>query len=94
MPHRGETLPVAGVAPKGFVDPDEVVASVPDGGVLYVCGPNGLLTAVRSAWERAAKPPAGLRFETFGTGGSLPATPFRVCACVSRVAGASLTIDC
>lgn len=146
-----------------FVDPDDVVASVPDGGVLYVCGPNGLLTAVRSAWERAARPPAGLRFETFGTGGSLPATPFRVevparglrfdvpvgtslldaledagvemmydcrrgecglcrvavldvagkvdhrdvflserqraegtamCACVSRVAGASLTIDC
>ncbi|MFC9503760.1 PDR/VanB family oxidoreductase [Streptomyces sp. NPDC057002] len=61
-----------------FLDPDGVVASVPDGGVLYVCGPMGLLTAVRSAWERAARPPAGLRFETFGTSGSLPATPFRV----------------
>jgi vanillate O-demethylase ferredoxin subunit len=61
-----------------FVDPDEVVASVPDGGVLYVCGPMGLLTAVRAAWERAARPPGGLRFETFGTSGALPAAPFRV----------------
>ncbi|MFI8893502.1 PDR/VanB family oxidoreductase [Streptomyces paradoxus] len=146
-----------------FVDPDEVVASVPDGGVLYVCGPLGLLAAVRAAWQRAARPPGGLRFETFGTSGALPAEPFRVevparglsfdvpvgtnlldalekagvemmydcrrgecglcrvaiidvdgrvdhrdvflserqhrenetmCACVSRVAGASLTIDC
>ncbi|GAA3785360.1 PDR/VanB family oxidoreductase [Streptomyces phyllanthi] len=61
-----------------FADPDEVVASVPDGGVLYVCGPMGLLVAVRAAWERAARPPGGLRFETFGTSGVLPATPFRV----------------
>ncbi|WP_060886134.1 PDR/VanB family oxidoreductase [Streptomyces caniscabiei] len=61
-----------------LVDPDEVVASVPDGGVLYVCGPMGLLTAARAAWERAARPPAGLRFETFGTSGALSATPFRV----------------
>lgn len=61
-----------------LVDPDEVVASVPDGGVLYVCGPMGLLTAVRAAWERAARPPGGLRFETFGTSGALPTAPFRV----------------
>ncbi|WP_405863721.1 PDR/VanB family oxidoreductase [Streptomyces sp. NBC_00005] len=61
-----------------LVDPDEVVASVPDGGVLYVCGPMGLLSAVRAAWERAARPPGGLRFETFGTSGALPAAPFRV----------------
>lgn len=61
-----------------FVDPDEVVASVPAGGVLYVCGPTGLLTAVRAAWERAARSPGGLRFETFGTGGARPAEPFHV----------------
>lgn len=60
-----------------LVDPDEVVASLPDGGVLYVCGPMGLLTAVRAAWQRAARPPGGLRFETFGTSGTLPAGPFR-----------------
>ncbi|GAA4544060.1 PDR/VanB family oxidoreductase [Streptomyces collinus] len=61
-----------------FVDPDEVVASVPEGGVLYVCGPIGLLTAVRAAWERAARPPGALRFETFGTSGAVPAEAFRV----------------
>ncbi|MDX3452605.1 PDR/VanB family oxidoreductase [Streptomyces sp. ME02-8801-2C] len=61
-----------------FVDPDEVVASVPEGGVLYVCGPIGLLTVVRAAWERAARPPGGLRFETFGTSGAVPAQAFHV----------------
>lgn len=61
-----------------LVDPGEVIASLPDEGVLYVCGPMGLLTAVRAAWQRAVRPPAGLRFETFGTSGALPAAPFRV----------------
>ncbi|MFH8658151.1 PDR/VanB family oxidoreductase [Streptomyces afghaniensis] len=64
--------------PGTFVDPDEVVASVPEGGVLYVCGPIGLLTAVRAAWERAARPPGELRFETFGTSGAVAAEAFRV----------------
>jgi vanillate O-demethylase ferredoxin subunit len=61
-----------------LVDPDEIVASLPEGGVLYVCGPMGLLSAVRAAWGRAARPPGGLRFETFGTSGDLPAARFRV----------------
>lgn len=60
------------------LDPDNVVADVPDGGVLYVCGPMGLLTAVRAAWERAGRPAGDLRFETFGTSGTQPAVPFRI----------------
>ncbi|WP_326574255.1 PDR/VanB family oxidoreductase [Streptomyces sp. NBC_00481] len=71
-----------------LVDPDELVASLGDGGVLYVCGPMGLLSAVRAAWERAARPPGGLRFETFGTSGALPAAPFRV-----EVPGRGLSFD-
>lgn len=70
------------------LDPDEVVASVPVGGDLYVCGPMGLLTAVRDAWGRAARPPGGLRFETFGTSGAQPTTPFRV-----EVPARGLSID-
>ncbi|WP_329568788.1 PDR/VanB family oxidoreductase [Streptomyces sp. NBC_01361] len=59
------------------LDADDVVAEVPDDGVLYVCGPVGLLTAVGRAWERSGRPAANLRFETFGTSGE-PSTPFRV----------------
>ncbi|MFJ3802593.1 PDR/VanB family oxidoreductase [Streptomyces sp. NPDC090088] len=60
------------------VDPAEVVAGVPGGGVLYVCGPMGLLSDVRRAWQQDGRPPGDLRFETFGTSGSHPARPYRV----------------
>lgn len=76
--HHPDRVQVVEDSTGNLVDPDQVVASVPDGGVLYVCGPTGLLTAVRAAWQRAARPPGGLRFETFGTSGAVPATPFRV----------------
>lgn len=60
------------------VDAPELVATVPDGGTLYVCGPMRLLADIRAAWQQAGRPPGGLRFETFGTSGSLAAVPFRV----------------
>lgn len=62
----------------GRVRPAEVVAGVPPGGVLYVCGPMGLLRDVRHAWQQEGRPPADLRFETFGTSGNHPARPYRV----------------
>jgi vanillate O-demethylase ferredoxin subunit len=75
--------------------PDAVVAGVPAGGVLYVCGPMRLLTAVRGAWQRAGRPPADLRFETFGTSGALPTTAFTAVVparglCVDVSPGSSL----
>ncbi|MGY0064305.1 ferredoxin reductase [Streptomyces sp. LZ34] len=96
----------------GRVSPAEVVADVPPDGVLYVCGPMGLLRDVRQAWQQEGRPPADLRFETFGTSGNHPARPRAVdhrdvflssrqraegrqmCACVSRIAGSGVTIDC
>ncbi len=36
----------------------------------YVCGPSGLLHAVRQAWEQAGRNHALLRFENFGTASS------------------------
>ncbi|MEV7389181.1 PDR/VanB family oxidoreductase [Streptomyces sp. NPDC091215] len=62
----------------GRVDPAEVVAGVPRSGVLYVCGPMGLLRDVRQAWQQDGRSPGDLRFETFGTSGSHPARPYRV----------------
>lgn len=45
---------------------------------LYVCGPSGMLAAVQHAWITSGRPPARLRFETFGNSGNLPTTPFIV----------------
>ncbi|WP_406109132.1 iron-sulfur cluster-binding domain-containing protein [Streptomyces sp. NBC_01003] len=60
------------------IRPAEVVTTVPRDGVLYVCGPMGLLKDVRQAWQQDGRSPTNLRFETFGTSGSLPAQPYRV----------------
>ena len=62
----------------GRVSPAEVVAGVPRNGVLYVCGPMGLLRDVRQAWQQDGRTPADLRFETFGTSGNHPARPYQV----------------
>lgn len=60
----------------GRADLEALVASVPDDGVLYVCGPMGMLASVRAAWQRAEQPPESLRFETFGTSGASFARSF------------------
>ncbi len=45
---------------------------------LYMCGPIGLMDAVRHAWRDAGLPPTNLRFETFGNSGSWEPEPFTV----------------
>lgn len=45
---------------------------------IYVCGPLGMLDAVRRHWRDAGRPRARLHFETFGNSGSAPARPFVV----------------
>ena len=70
------------------LDVEQVVADVPADGVLYVCGPMSLLTAIRAAWQRMGRTPGDLRFETFGTSGALPSVPFQV-----KVPARGLTIE-
>jgi ferredoxin-NADP reductase len=60
------------------LDVEELVAGVPAGAELYVCGPTPMLDAIKSAWARAARRPADLRFETFGSSGRFAPEPFRV----------------
>jgi vanillate O-demethylase ferredoxin subunit len=62
----------------GGLDVDELVASVPPGGELYVCGPTPMLDAIKAAWARAGRRPAELRFETFGSSGRFAPEAFRV----------------
>ena len=51
------------------LDADAAVAQLPANGQAYVCGPGGLLGAMRQAWARAHRPETLLRFETFGNSG-------------------------
>jgi len=60
------------------MDVEELVASVPVGGELYVCGPTPMLDAIKAAWAVAGRKPAGLRFETFGSSGRFAPEPFTV----------------
>ncbi len=54
------------------------VAALPAGAQLYTCGPVPMLEAIKLAWAAAGRPPAGLRFETFGSSGRFAAQAFRV----------------
>jgi vanillate O-demethylase ferredoxin subunit len=47
-------------------------------GVLYVCGPFGMLEAARRHWQSSGRPMDGLHFETFGSGGRLATESFVV----------------
>ena len=55
----------------------EIARLHPDGD-MYVCGPLRMMDAAREAWRAQARPPARLRFETFGSSGRLPTEPFEV----------------
>lgn len=60
------------------LDVEELVAGVPAGGELYVCGPPPMLDAIKAAWARAGRLPAELRFETFGSSGRFAPESFTV----------------
>jgi ferredoxin-NADP reductase len=60
------------------LDVDALVASVPAGGELYVCGPAPMLDAIKRAWAQTGRRPSELRFETFGSSGRFAPEAFRV----------------
>jgi ferredoxin-NADP reductase len=60
------------------LDVEELIAGVPAGGELYVCGPTPMLDAIKAAWAKAGRRPAELRFETFGSSGRFAPESFQV----------------
>jgi vanillate O-demethylase ferredoxin subunit len=60
------------------LDVQELVAGVPPGGELYVCGPTPMLDAIKAEWARVGRRPADLRFETFGSSGRFAPEAFGV----------------
>jgi vanillate O-demethylase ferredoxin subunit len=51
-------------------------AALPADGECYICGPINLLDAAKQIWAKAGRPPARLRFETFGSSGRFAAATF------------------
>ncbi|PZO13238.1 MAG: oxidoreductase [Burkholderiales bacterium] len=60
------------------LDLSGAIDALPAGAQVYVCGPAGLLDAVRQRWLAAGRQLPSLRFETFGSGGQLPTAGFEV----------------
>jgi vanillate O-demethylase ferredoxin subunit len=60
------------------IDLDAEIAALPAHSQLALCGPLRLMEAARDAWQRAGRPIADLRFETFGNSGRQQAEPFWV----------------
>lgn len=60
------------------IDLDAAIAGLHPDGECYVCGPLGLMEAVRHAWARADRPASLLRFETFGNSGRFASEEFAV----------------
>jgi len=61
-----------------FIDLDAEIAALPQDGELYVCGPLGMLNAVKKAWEKSGRPVSRLRLEVFGDNGKFVESPFKV----------------
>jgi ferredoxin-NADP reductase len=54
------------------------VARLGAGAQVYVCGPMGLLDALRRVWAASGRRPSELRYETFANSGRYAPTPFWV----------------
>ncbi|TPQ27755.1 oxidoreductase [Bradyrhizobium guangdongense] len=60
------------------LDLDALFASLPKETLALFCGPMRMLDAARHAWIGAGHPLADMRYETFGSSGSLPTETFKV----------------
>lgn len=75
LEHRLETFVAE---EQRFVDLTTTIDSLSSSGELYMCGPLGLMEAVRSIWLDSGRDPSKLHYETFGSSGRHPAKAFSV----------------
>ncbi|EWM12448.1 2Fe-2S iron-sulfur cluster-binding protein [Kutzneria sp. 744] len=77
---KGRSLPFLDELPSGDVtiNPgrDELLADAPEGGAVYVCGPSGMLDAVKRGFRDC--PATGLHYERFGPPPIIDGHPFEV----------------
>lgn len=65
----GERLTLLAQDEGRTIDAAALIAPLAPQAECYVCGPLGLLDAMRRAWAAAGRPAANLRYETFGNSG-------------------------
>jgi len=61
-----------------FIDLAQAINSLAPAGELYMCGPLGLMEAVRAIWTASTRDISRLHYETFGSSGRHPAKAFSV----------------
>jgi ferredoxin-NADP reductase len=74
----GERLRIHCDDEAGVPDLGSEIAALSTAAEVYVCGPLGMLEALRMHWQAAGRSRARLHFETFGNSGNAPAQPFVV----------------
>lgn len=74
----GEGLRAIATDDNTAFDLKQEIAAFPADCEVYMCGPVGLMDAVRQEWTRQGRPASALRFETFGSAGGASNLPFTV----------------
>jgi len=74
----GDQLAIHASDAEGRIDVAAEIAALPADGELYVCGPIGMLNAVKAAWLAANRPMGRLRYEVFGDSGLFAEAAFSV----------------
>lgn len=74
----GASLDIVAEDEHGRPDLGASILSLSEDAEAYVCGPPGLLEAMRHQWLSAGRARTRLIFESFGNAGKFPAAPFRV----------------
>ena len=61
-----------------FLDVAKLLDTVGPETILFMCGPAGLMNAIKAGWAERGLPIQNLRYETFANSGNLPTTAFEV----------------
>ncbi|SDR60896.1 PDR/VanB family oxidoreductase [Paraburkholderia tuberum] len=84
----GDAVSVHAADEGQFLDITSEINQLQADGQVYLCGPIGLMDAVRECWQSSGRPRTLLRYETFGSSGHFAAQAFKV-----RVPRLSLELD-
>jgi vanillate monooxygenase ferredoxin subunit len=76
--HLGNRLELYPEDSRGRIDFGREIGTLSESGEAYICGPVGMLEAVKRCWRDQGRSPGALRFETFGSTGHHPSEQFVV----------------
>ncbi|GEO84768.1 MULTISPECIES: PDR/VanB family oxidoreductase [Alphaproteobacteria] len=74
----GDRLAVFEAERDETIDLQAEIDDLPEDGELYVCGPLGMLEAVKRVWAASGRPVSRLRYEVFGDNGKFAEATFEV----------------